>query len=406
MTALLLHSVARLFARAASTPAPVGRKSATTLRVRVVAALLLTGLSFGLWRLAFAGLGDGALPLVDDRGGPALLVSEFGMVQDTLWSVSARDPQHRQPLARVPHAPGYGINAALSPDGRSVAYTALPPDLANPSADSPAELWLLDLSTGDARVLAADADLLVAPVWAPDGRSLVFRRSYPAENAAGAFELVRATLDGGQAVLARADAALFPVGFTPDGALLYTQVSPVGTDLGRAAGGSPAEALSHLSDDFTRDWRLSPDSRRLAFLAPRPSAEGMVPRAMVADLSEGAGRLSVHIREADGGPAIDLGPAWHPGGDLTLGRLSPGRERSGAVRLDDEGSRALPGPERGFDVPIAWSPDGRLLAVRNFEGSSAVDPGRARLELVKEDGGRRPVNLGGDVAVVGWLEDD
>ena len=88
----------------------------------------------------------------------------------------------------------------LKPDGGSLAYTSLPPSIRRPSADSPAEVWLLNLSTGQARVLAANADLLVAPVWAPDGRSLVFRRSYPVENAAGAFELVRVGVEGGETV--------------------------------------------------------------------------------------------------------------------------------------------------------------------------------------------------------------
>jgi len=376
----------------------------------MMVALLLTGASFGLWRLTFAGLIGGGLPQSDTGSGPRLLVTEFGLNQDTLWAISADEPDRRQPVATLPHAPGYGAYASVSADGGSLAYTALPPGLKNPAADSPAEVWLLDLSTGQSRVLAADADLLVTPVWAPDGRSLVFRRSYPQENAAGSFELVRVDLTGGETAVAKAEAGLFPIGFAPDGTFLYTAVSPTGTDLMRAAAlraDVAAERLAHLSDEFTREWRLSPDGRELAFLAPQVTNGGMVLRAMVADLSRGAGQVSVRLEVADGALAQEFGPVWHPDGDLTLGRLSPGQSRAGALRLsaqaEDGAAEALPRPDRGFDVPISWSPDGDVLAVRTFENASPVQPGRARLELVQEDGGRRPIEMGSEVSVAGWL---
>ena len=395
MTALL-HSVARLFAAAAR----------PSLGARVLVGLVLVGVSFGVWRLAFAGLIDGGFPLSKGGDEPRLLVSQFGLTQDTLWSLAGEDPGRRQPLATLPHAPGYGIYASASPAGRLVAYTALPPGLKSPAADSPAELWLLDLSMGRARVLASSADLLVTPVWAADARSLVFRRSSPVENAAGVFELVQVDLGGGEKVLAKAGAALFPVAFTDDGALLYTIVSPDGTELFRVSPDGSAERLAHLSNNFTRDWRLSPDGQQLAFLAPQPAPQGMVLRAMVVDLPGGAGVGPARIRAAGYGPGLEFGPAWHPDGDLTLGQLSPGQVRAAAVRLEAEGGETLTEPERGFDVPIAWSPDGRRLVVRTFEGSSPVAPGRARLEVVEEDGGRQPVELTGEIAVVGWLSDE
>ena len=390
-----LRSVARLIAAAAS----------RRLGARLLVGLLLAGVFLGFWRLALAGLVDGGFPLSKSGSGPQLLVSQFGVGQDTLWSLAAEDPERRRPVATLPHAAGYGVYASLAPGGRLLAYTALPPGLKSPSADSPAELWLLDLETGEARVVAADADLLVAPVWAADAGSLAFRRSQAVENAAGAFELVLVDLGGGETVLARAEAALFPVGFTPDGALLYTSVSPQGTDLARVTPGRAPERLAHLSEGFTRDWRLSPDGRRLAFLSPQPTAQGMVLRAMVADLAVGDETESPRIWAAAYGPGQEFGPAWHPGGDLTLGRLSPG-QTGAAVRLDAVGAESLAGPEQGFDVPIAWSPDGRRLVVRTFEGLSVVAPGRARLEVVGEDGQRRSLDMTGEIAFVGWLSDE
>ncbi|MEX0786322.1 MAG: hypothetical protein WD939_06780, partial [Dehalococcoidia bacterium] len=65
---------------------------------------------------------------------------------------------------------------------------------------------------------------------------------------------------------------------------------------------------------------------------------------------------------------------------------------------------ALPGPSTGFDVPIAWSPDGAQLIVRHFDGGSGADPGPSRVVIVGEDGSRRELSPLSDVAIAGWLE--
>jgi hypothetical protein len=123
-------------------------------------------------------------------------VSEFGIEADTLWTASADKPSQREVVAVVPHAAHYGIYATLSPDGRFIAYAALSPGLKDAGSDSPAEVWVMGADGSYPRLLATDADLLIAPTWAPDSESLVFRRSRSQDNAAGAFELVRVSLAG------------------------------------------------------------------------------------------------------------------------------------------------------------------------------------------------------------------
>jgi hypothetical protein len=393
------------------------------LRV-LTSAVLLAGVALGLWRLA-GGQAGNPVDIFFSGGGASgsasVLVSEFGIEADTLWTAPADKPSQRQVVAVVPHAPHYGIYASLSPDGRFIAYTALSTGLKDAKSDSPAEVWVMGADGSYPRLLASDADLLIAPVWAPDSDSLIFRRSQSQENKAGTFELVRVSLAGGdqaaqgagESVLVSAESALFPVGFSPDGKdLYYAELSARGTDLGQvAAGGSPS-LVAHLGDDFTRDWHLSPDGGRLAFLAPQQSQaslpagqEGTLLRAMVLDLKNGY-RLRPALAATDG-PAQEFNPIWNPRDrDLTLGRLVLGERSAPAMRVSAAGTRRLNGPSQGFDVPMAWSPDGKTLALRSFEGDLESNLGPWRLILLDSAGQRREVKAESEISFVGWTAGD
>ncbi len=198
------------------------------------------------------------------------------------------------------------------------------------------------------------------------------------------------------------EAGLFPVGFSPDGErLYYTQVSAAGTELGQVpAAGGPPSLLSHLGDDFTRDWHLSPDGSQLAFLAPEPSAAGTVLRAMVVDLD---GKSPVQpALPPTGQPTQEFNPIWHPkDGDLTLGRLTLGEATAPAMRVYASGVQALKAPSQGFDVPLAWSPDGDTLAMRSFEGLES-EAGPWHLVLLDAKGQRLEVKAESEISFVGW----
>ena len=103
---------------------------------------------------------------------------EFGITADTLWLVSPSNPSQRQKALVAPHAREFGVVPSIAPDGRSLAYAALPAENPAPSPDAPAGLWLTEI-TQDAqpRLLVAAIDLRVPAVWSPDGSSLVYRRS-------------------------------------------------------------------------------------------------------------------------------------------------------------------------------------------------------------------------------------
>lgn len=369
------------------------------------AAAVIAVSAFLLWHFAFDSREAPTQSIAVATGAPQIVFSEFGPNTDTIWAASADNPSHRTAIAVVEHAPEYGIFPSLSPDGRRIAYTVLPPGGAA-DIDAPAELWVINADGSDRRLLAADADLPVTPVWSPDSGSLVIRRSAPAHNAAGSFRLLRIGLFGGETLLAQADAALFPVGFSADGAVFYfVRLSPNGTDLGSvASGGGAATAVAHLSDGFARDWRLSPDGTRLAYLAPTSDGVTSFYGAVVLDLAGGASMMKAAAIGSKG----NFSPVWHPSGQkLTVGRVGEAGRPAGALQIAVAaagGAQALAAPARGFDVPLAWSPDGGYLAVRSFEGGSPASPGRSWVMLTDGSGERQKLSSVSDVEIAGWID--
>src|SRR3972149_1210494 len=134
-----------------------------------------------LWLVAIQGVvrAGRSGPSAATPAGDRFAYVQFGIAVDTVYTASAEAPQKRTKAFEASHAASYGIVASLSPDGKHIAYNALP-----------AEAWVatLDGSRGPTLV-ASGADLLVRPVWSPGGNTLVFRRSTPEPGSAGDFRL-------------------------------------------------------------------------------------------------------------------------------------------------------------------------------------------------------------------------
>ena len=97
-------------------------------------------------------------------------------------------------------------------------------------------------------------------------------------------------------------------------------------------------------------------------------------------------------------------PVWTPDGNaLTVGQEAFTSQSEPAVVLGLDGSRVeLTTPDFGFDVPIAWSGDGRYLAVRSFDGRNSVQPGLQRTMIVDREGARIAVDVPSEVIFLGW----
>jgi hypothetical protein len=358
--------------------------------------------NIALWAIVLlATLLFAILPLSIDNG-PATVATpaiaeriaylEYGPTADTLWVTDAV-ANRRQRLMSIPHAPEFGAVPSLSPDGRIFVYAALPPGTLAPTADSPAELWLAGLRpNATPSLLSSRADLLVPAVWSPDATSVVFRRS-----AAGYRLYVADIATGSERELVMSpDAALFPVAFADANTLFYIAISATGSDLRTVTLSSGADLpYAHLSNGLTRDWKLSSRGDTLAYLVIAVDGANVVSRALIYDLAAG------RVRAASQTESLDFGPTFMPNGELTFGRLINGETTAGVTRASTD-APPLAAPDRGFDVPLAWSPRGEGVLARSFENASITAPGRATLTLIDLAGNRVRI-AAGEITLLGWI---
>ena len=339
-----------------------------------------------------------------------LVFAEFGLLADRIYIAAPDAPDERELVASVPHARGWSITPAPAMAGDLAAFVVLPPEAA-PRRDSPAELWVLDVRSGELTRLAGDADLMAAPVLDRDGAGLLYRRTM----ADGSQQLVRLEI-AAQArralYSAVTDFGLYPVAFEPDGAALYFELSVRGTELYRVREGAEPELIAHLSQHVARDWRVSPDGASVAYLAPEVSAERVVHRAWVVGVGAGAEARAASPAAAGAVLSEQFAPVWTADGSgLTVGVEAFPDISSAAVTIaldgaGDDAPPALPAPAQGFDVPLGWSPDGLYLAARSFDGRDAAEPGRESLAIISPGGDRYPVAAESELIYIGWLRDE
>jgi Tol biopolymer transport system component len=365
-------------------------------RLRSLLLVTIAVVAFSVSALVLRGLPERTS---DGETAPAqtiLVYAQFGFSADSVYTAPASDPTRRELVTTVSHADGWGINPAPSMAGTLVAYTVLP---SGSGRGEPAELWLFDLASGAGTRLARDADLFVAPLFGPAGDYLVYRSFGPD----GEQRLSRVDL----ATRARrivhsysGDFGIFPVAQEAGGDVLFVLLSTAGTDLYRVDGAGEVTMLLHASDEIARDWQLSPDGRLISYLAPVRAGERIVHRLHVASIADGGSLI-----EADG-LSEQFAPVWDASGQaLTFGREAyPAATASAAtISLADGAITTLAAPQQGFDTPLGWSPDGRYLAARTFDGSSAYAPGAESLVVISVEGERLPVTANSELIFLGWL---
>ncbi|TAK79037.1 MAG: hypothetical protein EPO16_02565 [Dehalococcoidia bacterium] len=342
----------------------------------------------------------GAIRLLPLAGGsetpdgvPLAVFAEFGDLADKIYSAPADDPTKRTLLATVEHAAGWGINPATATrDGRAVFLLA-------PSngggREAPAEVWTINLRTGQRTRIAGDADLLIQPILNRDG-SILYRRSNGLRQ-----EIVRANVgDASRITVYGEDTTfgVFPVGEDAEGHLVVARLSTAGTDLLRVKEGA-AQLIVHASDHVARGWQIAPDGKSIAYAAPEVRGDRVVYRVHVAALADGKARpLAETPVDAD-----QFAPLWAPSGDaLALGQDARAGARAVTI-VEGTRMRTLAAPERGFDVPLSWSEGAAYLAVRSFDGSTATDPGNETAVVISPGGGRYAITATGEVIFIGWV---
>lgn len=239
-------------------------------------------------------------------------------------------------VASFPYFAGLHARGAASPDGETVAVLSV-----DGSSGEYARLSLVSLDGGPAGAAGLTADYLGRAAWAGDSSRVAIPRTAP-DGSVDILEVVRGT---GDAVVAAAFPRAFqvvPAGYGIDNTRLFVVVvDQAGSNLWQVGAGG-REFVARLSPGNTRDWALSPDGARLAFVdilgAGTPAYAGRT-------LTIATGAITSLPATRD-----QLGATWRPGSPVAdFG--GPG----GSLVLSD------PTPEAAYVLPMAYSPSGEFL---------------------------------------------
>ncbi|MGI8927004.1 MAG: TolB family protein [Tepidiformaceae bacterium] len=266
---------------------------------------------------------------------------------------------------------------------------------ASPTADTLALLTVSDIATLSARLtlvavrdarrheIDASFDYLSEIAWSPDGRRLALVHS--ATPAAFTVSEVNAATRSAVPVARFEDAFLVaPVGYSMDGDRLYMVViDQSGSTLWVVRNGR-AQRAGLLSPGRTRDWVLSPDGARLAFIAVLGSG---TPAFAGRTMSIATGAVT-----SAPGVADQVGAAWHPStGTARFG--GPG----GSIKL------STPGEREAYVVPAQWSPDGSTLVAAVYSAPADADGnGTESIEVMTPDYRVRLAEEA-DARFLGWV---
>ena len=153
--------------------------------------------------------------------------------------------------------PGYYTDPQLSPDGTQIALAA------RDSPESPWYVAIVDVATKVLRKLTLDPGTARAPVWSPDGRSVVF-----VAFRSGTSGLYRRNANGvgGEQLLLRSPGVVWPYQWTSTRLLYFGGVVTGAMDvamLTAPAYTQPTPLVATPANDV--DGALSPDGRWLAY---------------------------------------------------------------------------------------------------------------------------------------------
>jgi serine/threonine protein kinase/Tol biopolymer transport system component len=184
------------------------------------------------------------------------------------WRQRAGPPARAVSIFPIYPPPGttFDLTHAISPDGRRIAFTAVP-------AEGARELWVRSLdSLAPQRISGTEG--AAHPFWSPDGRSVGFfadRKLKRADLASGNIHVVCDIAGAGGGA-----------SWNQDSVIVFSAAMGQDTGLWRvqASGGSPA-VLTRTEQGRRDGWpRFLPDGRRFLYMRAGPGEQGVFARTL------------------------------------------------------------------------------------------------------------------------------
>lgn len=296
----------------------------------------------------------------------------------------------------IPVQAGSAFPATAMDDGSRVAVLSAKGE----EAVHEERLWLVTPGKKGALAVGPPSGRVRNPVFAPDGKSVVF------EGGQKSFSDLYSIGVNGKNLRRLTDnpEGNFEASFAPDGSwIVFVSSRDHNPEIYRMSPDGSDESRLTISDFEEVSPRVSPDGQRIAFISNREGDDRVY---VMTPLGGNPQRLSPPAVNTRPGTLTNTGEAgheWSPDGSQVAFSRRESDGSSGIWVASPEGTARMLTSGKAFATP-SWSPDGRYLA---FSGET---DGRAQLFVVEVGSGAmrpliesdahdwRPLWFGGEVA--------